>query len=229
MSLDCQTICADARQIAKCPGYTAQSGRQLNLVLQDLSLHRDLSQSLLLELINVSANNNGPFTTVADYQRTFDLWFQIQGQTFFLDPVDLAKFDSEFKQPQLANYPYEFAVDSSPVSQQLPQLIYIYPQCNQAIVLNHRYYTLHDDIATPETSSAIPWFTDTDYLVHVTATRLMKFTDDERHDSYVRQGEEMLRKHLIMEGDRNNIPARIKLDPAMFRRTRSLRPTKVTG
>ena len=35
-------IVAEALAIAKCPGFTAQGGRALNLVLNDLVLHRDL-------------------------------------------------------------------------------------------------------------------------------------------------------------------------------------------
>ena len=40
--LTATTICTKARAIAKCPGFSTQSGEYLNLVLNDLCLHRNL-------------------------------------------------------------------------------------------------------------------------------------------------------------------------------------------
>jgi len=223
------TICNLARQISKAYGYTTQSGQLLNMVLQDLAQVRDIRVNLVLEQINVGTGTNGPFNGAADYNRTYDMFFQQQGLTYFLDPVELSFYDAQFKNPQLANYPYMFAVDSSPLSTGLPQRFYIYPMTNQALVLQHRYFRQQADITTPETSTTVPWFPDSDVLVHLTATQLMKITDDERLVTFTQMGEEMLRKWLVMEGDRNNIAAKVKLDPQSWKRTRSLRPTKITG
>jgi hypothetical protein len=223
-------ICNLARQIAKVPGFTVQSGQQLNLCLQNLAQVRDVRVNLVLEQINVGTGTNGPFTGATDYNRTYDMFFQQQGLTYFLDPVELSYYDAQFKNPQLANYPYMFSVDSSPLALQLPQQFYIYPMTNQALILQHRYFRQQADITTPETSTTVPWFPDSDYLVHETATRLMKIADDDRLVTFVQLGEEMLRKWLVLgDGDRNNIAAKVKLDPQSWKRTRSLRPTKVTG
>lgn len=230
MPLSAAQICQLARQIAKAPaGYLQQSGAMLNLVMQDLVLKRDLRVNLIVETIPVATNSNGPFNLAANHLRTYDMFFQLNGITFFLNPVELAQYDAEVASPQLANYPYEYAVDSSPQATGLPQIFYIYPQCNQAITLTHRYFNRQPEIVSPELSALVPWFIDQDYLVHATATRLMAITDDTRYTSFLAIGEEMLRKYLIMEGDKRNLTARVKLDPQLFKRQRSSRPTKETG
>jgi hypothetical protein len=83
------------------------------------------------------------------------------------------------------------------------------------------------DISTPESSSAKPWFPDQDYLIHATAMRLMKITDDARYEKFVADGEAMLRTHLIMEGDEQQVVKSIRLDPQRFHMNRTLRPTKL--
>ena len=57
----------------------------------------------------------------------------------------------------------------------------------------------------------------------------MTITDDQRYDDFVRKADDMLRKYLVTEGDREFLTARVMLDPIMYRRSRSLRPTKITG
>jgi len=230
MSMTAQQIITMAMQIAKAPsGYTSQAGQCFTLTLQDLLWKRDLRVNLTQETVAIPANSNGPFTGAANYLRTYDFFYSINGVTFFMRPVELSYFDAEFKQPQLANYPYEFAVDSSPQANQLPQLLYIYPMSNSPLSATHRYFMQQPDIATPESSSTVPWFADQDYLVTATAMRLMRITDDTRQESFKTQSEDMLRKYLIMEGDKELIPARVKLDQGLFKLNRSLRPTKVTG
>ena len=84
------------------------------------------------------------------------------------------------------------------------------------------------DIATPETSALIPWFPDTDYLIQATAYRMMRITDDARHDAFLAEADKMLRIHLIMEGDEQAVVKSVMLDPRRFRSNRTLKPTKVT-
>ena len=229
-SLTAAQIVSLAMQIAQAPaGYTQQGGQLFTMTMQDLLWKRDLQVNLTLENIPIGTNLNGPFTGAANYLRTYNMTFVLNGQSFKLNPITLDQYDAEFKAPQISSYPYEFAVDSSPQAQQLPIQFFIYPQCNQAITLQHRYFMQQPDIATPETSSAIPWFFDQDYLVHATATRLMTITNDDRYPAFIKIGEEMLRKFLIMEGDKEFLPVSIQLDPRLYRRARSLRPTKVTG
>jgi hypothetical protein len=144
----------------------------------------------------------------------------------------MEKFDAEFKDPSISNYPYEYATDLSEAAKTASAAagqFYIYPQSSALLSLTHRYMQKRDDIATPETSSTIPWFEDQDYLIKATALRLMGITDDERAPKYRADAEDMLRIHLIMAADdEQNIVRRVKLDPWAFQNNRSLRPTKVT-
>jgi hypothetical protein len=57
--------------------------------------------------------------------------------------------------------------------------------------------------------------------------RLMKITDDARYDKFRLDAEDMLRTHLIMEGDEQQVVKEVRLDPQRFHMNRSLRPTKL--
>jgi hypothetical protein len=84
------------------------------------------------------------------------------------------------------------------------------------------------DIVAPENSAVIPWFPDQDYLIKATAVRLMDITDDTRRESFLQQIQNMLRVHLIMEGDEQQVVKSVRLDPRRFHSNRSLKPTKIT-
>jgi hypothetical protein len=178
--------------------------------------------------ITAQANSNGPFSLAADYLRTYDLFFNLQGLPYFLTEISQEAYDAEFKDPSIANYPYEWATDLSPQATQQPGNLFIYPQSNAQIILTHRYMINRADIPTPELSSTIPWFPDQDYLVQATALRLMKITDDDRLDKFKADAEDMLRMHLIMDGDEQRVVNSVRLDPRRFRSQRTLRSTKVT-
>jgi hypothetical protein len=229
MPLTASQIVTYALQIAKCPGFTSQGGQSLNLVLQDLVLHRDLKINRVTSSILVQTNNNGPFNLESDYLRTYDLFFQQNNLPYFLHPISMEEYDQEFKDPSIANYPYEFATDLSPQAVGGLGLLYIYPQSSGQITLTHRYMLQRADIATPETSALIPWFPDTDYLIHATAYRMMRITDDDRHDKWVKEANDMLRIHMIQgDGDEQAVVKSVRLDPRRFHSNRSLKPTKIT-
>ncbi len=222
MTISSQQIVADACSIAKAPGFTAQGGRSLNLVLNDLCIHRDLKMLRQQALIAVGAGTNGPFNL-----RTYDLFFTVNNFPFFLNPMSQEDFDMMIKDPSIANYPAWYATDltatQTPGSQ---PTIQIWPQSTSAINLTHRYFVNMPDIATPESSLTVPWFPDQMYLVKATATKLMEFTDDARHDKFHEECEAMLRIHLIEEGDEQKVVKSIRLDPQRFRTNNRVRPTK---
>ena len=229
MPLTASQIVNTALQIAKCPGFTTQGGQALNLVLQDLYLIRDLKINRVTTFINVQANLNGPFNLEPDYLRTYDLFFSQNNLPYFLNPISMKEYDQEFKDPSIANYPYEFATDLSPQATGGVGLLYIYPQSSGLITLTHRYMVARPDIPQPETSTAIPWFPYTDYLVHATAYRMMRITDDARHDAFVQEAERMLRPYLInADGDEQAVVKSVALDPRRFHTNRTLKPTKLT-
>jgi len=220
-------IVAQALAIAKAPGYTSYGGQCLNLVLSDLVLHRNLKVNLVSSTIAVPANNNGPFQLETNYLRTYDLFYVITDIPYKLNQCTLQQYDSDPNKTTIANYPYEFATDLSGVPTNGYGVIYIYPQSNMGVTLNHRYFVQQADIATPETSSVIPWFSDQDYLIHATATRMMKITDDSRFGEFSAMGESLLEKHLLMEGDEQSVVKSVQLDPRRFKVGGSLKPTKV--
>ncbi len=227
MSISAAQIVADACSIAKCPGMIALGGRQLNLVLADLVLHRNLKVNLVSSNINIPANTNGPFNLELDYLRTYELLYYIEDQPYFLNPSNRQQFDAEPNKSTTSNYPYEWASDLSPVADGLPGLLYIYPQSNQNLTMIHRYFVKRADIANPESSTSIPWFADQDYLVQATAMRLMRVTDDVRYDRFVAMCDKMLESHLLTEGDEQQVVKEVKLDPRRFKVGGALRPTKL--
>ncbi len=232
--LTSQQIVTLACQIAKCPGFLTQGGQFLNMTLEDLWLHRDLKINRKTEQIAVQANNFGPFVLPQNYQRTYDLFFQQNNLPYFLNPISTEEYDQEFKDPSIANYPYEFMTilyDEVQALQQVPPSagqLFIYPQSSGFISLTHRYMVKQPDIAAPESSAVIPWFPDQDYLISATAKRLMQITDDTREAEYEARCDKMLRIHIIMEGDEQQVVKSVRLDPRRFHSNRSLKPTKIT-
>ena len=228
MPLTATQITTKARAIAKCPGFLSQSGEYLNLTLKDLVLHRELKMLRKQGSISVTVGSNGPFALPTDYLRTYDLFYTVNNFPYFLFPLSQEQYDQLFKDPSIANYPYSYTTDLTAQQTQSAGSLFIYPQSTTALTLTHRYMVNMADISTPESSSTVPWFPDQDYLVHATATRLMQDTDDQRYESYKVMGENMLRTHLIMEGDEQKVVKEIRLDPQRFHLNRNLRPTKIS-
>jgi len=230
--LTSQQIVTLACQIAKCPGFMQIGGQFLNMALEDLWLHRDLKINRVTEPILVQANNFGPFTLPLNYLRTYDLFFEQNNLPYFLNPISTEEYDQEFKDPSIANYPYEFMTilvdETTALAQNSAGTLFIYPQSSGQISLTHRYMVKQPDISSPENSSVIPWFPDQDYLIKATAVRLMDVTDDTRRESFLQQIQNMLRVHLIMEGDEQQVVKSVRLDPRRFHTNRTLKPTKIT-
>ncbi|MFP3703368.1 hypothetical protein SB783_05145 [Paraburkholderia sp. SIMBA_009] len=209
-----------------------QGGIYLNSVLEDLWLHRDLKINRVVEQVVVQANNYGPFTLPLNYLRTYDLFFLQNNLPYFLHPISPEEWDQEFKDPSIANYPYEFMTllydETTAQANQSAGQIFIYPQSSGQISLTHRYMVKQPDIVTPESSTVIPWFPDSLYLIKRTAAELMVETDDTRHDALIAECEKMLYTHLIMEGDEQAVVKSVRLDPRRFHTNRTLKPTKIT-
>lgn len=221
-------IVADACAICKAPGFTMQGGRALNLALNDLVFHRDMKINRVSSTINIGIGNNGPFNLEADYLRTYDMFYLINGQPFFLSPASQERYDSRIK-TGIKGYPNEYTTDLSPQATDQVGLLYIYPQSNSSITITHRYMLDQADITTPETSTTIPWMKDQDYLVTATAMRLMRITDDSRYERFEADAEILLKKHLIMEGDEQKIVKEVRLDTVRFKTKGNFRADKLTG
>lgn len=229
MAFTAAQIVAYALQIAKAPGFTVQGGMSLNLALQDLSLHRNLKVNRVTESLTFTPGTYGPFPLAANYLRTYDLIYRINGLAYPMMQVSNTTFDDEFLDPSISNYPYEFSTDLFPQTSGLPANMYIYPQTSGVLAVTHRYMLQQPDINMPETSATVPWFSDTDYLIQATAARVMRITDDARYGEFALMCEVMLKRHLLTEGDEASVVISVGLDPRRFSSNRSLKPTKVTN
>jgi hypothetical protein len=235
-----------ACRIAKGPAMVQLGGQMLTLVLEDLVLNKNLKVNRVTQSITVGPGSYGPFALESDYLRTYDLFYPMpstaapftSGLTIFLTPITMEQFDSEFKDPSMANYPYEFATDLSTQAQvwsggtagagTITQAgnLFVYPQSSGNLVLTHRYMRNQPAIPNPETSPTTPWFAFTDYLIQRTAWRMMGITGDDRTKEWEDSTDRMLRPHLIMSGDEQEAVHAITLDPRHFHFARGLKPVK---
>lgn len=207
---------------------TVRGGQYLNLTLQDLVLHRDLKMLRKQATIALTVGSNGPFTLETDYLRTYDLFYTVNNFPYFLYPLSQEEYDQLFKDPSIANYPYAYTTDLT--ATQVPGTagqLFVFPQSTTPLSLTHRYMVQMPDITTPESSGSTPWFPDQNYLIKATAMRLMQSTDDQRYEQFNKDCDDMLRTHIIMDGDEQKVVKEIRLDPQRFHMNRTLRPTKL--
>lgn len=221
---------------------TRIAGQYLNIVLEDLKLNRNLKVNRVTTILNVAPGGFGPFALPADYLRPYDLSYPLQGPngtTQFLTPITMEQWDAEFKGSPTTTYPYEFATDLSTQAQVWsggsPGVgtltsagnIFIFPASNGALAITFRYMKNQPDLVNPETNTNTPWFPFSQYLLKQSAALMMGTTGDDRQPGYLMAAEEMLRPHLIMEGDEQQTVREVRLDPRRFQSNRGLRPTKV--
>lgn len=208
------------------------------MILEDLVLNKNLKVNRVTQMITLPANTFGPVNLESDYLRTYDLFYPIPttgapgsqtGIPIELIPITMQQMDAEFKSPSVSNYPYEFATDLSTQAQVASGTagqLFVYPQSSGQIVLTHRYMVKQPTIVTPESSSTVPWFTFTNYLVTRVAAEVMQDTGDDRREAFLKDCEVMLQPYLIMEGDEQSAVHEIKLDPRHFRFRGALKPVK---
>jgi hypothetical protein len=190
MPLTAAQIVTLACQEAKCPGFTLQGGQFLNAALQDLCQNYDLDAALgtfLFTFNSMTGNGSGPYTLPADYLRTQvkdgkdEFFYTINGVPYPLIQVTKAEYDWLVQTPGFSSYPYNYATDLS----QTPAQLFVWPPASGSYQCTLRYYKLMPDIATPETSAAIPWFLNTQILIRSVAGRLMGITGDDRQEKYL--------------------------------------------
>ena len=238
MALTAAQICSLARSDAKCPGYTTQSGELLNVVLQELAqtYQWDYARGTANFNFNPSAITNatlypniqpggGPYALPADFLRMWDekdnIWF-LNGVPYPMIPCDLSEYDNFVQQSNIQAYPYIFATDVSQQAVTLlgsPQLV-VWPPASGSYPCMVRYVKQMPDITTPETSSTVPWFPNTQYLRTRLAGELMKITDDDRYAAFLGDGpsgaQGILDRYLKLSGDKSNRATMVKLDRRLF-------------
>lgn len=240
-TLSAQDICTLARQQAKCPGYTTQSGQMLNIILEELaqSFNFDTIKGTYTFSFNTGGfTGSGPYPLPTDWYRGIDddIFYTIDGVPYSMINVELDEYDRLVQTPGLASYPEFYATDMS----QSPPVMYVWPPASGAFAVTARYFKNPPTITNPETSSSIPWFPSTSYLLRRLTGELMVLTNDPRAAYALGDEEEskdtagsacsILRKYLKLKDDRGGKAYRVKLDRRLFRRNFDrLKNTKTIG
>lgn len=227
MALQAQQIITLACQKAGAPGMTSQAGQYLNAILSDLCETYDLDLAKTTTVLNISSGA-GPYPLPAAYLRTLpgEVFITFNNVPYPLVPLDLAEFDSLVQQPGLQSIPTMFATDMS----QTPPVIYFWPPPNGVYPVTIRYYQQMPDIASPQSSSVVPWFPNTNYLETRLAGKMMEHVDDTRADSFLQKAEMILNKYLKMKDDASDRSMRVKLDRRFFGQNFNRLPnTKTVG
>jgi hypothetical protein len=227
LSLTAAQICALAQQDAKCPGYSAQAGQFLNMILGDLCRTYDFELAAKTQYFNFnpgliaplgnSIYGSGPYPLNADFLRMRDdksaYWtLPGTGVVYPLIPCDLSEFDMMVQQAGTQSYPYIIATDMS-LGDETQQgdttpVCYVYAPPSGAYPVTIRYFAQMPDIATPESSSTVPWFPHQGYLRKALAACLMGITDDARQPSWEQQG----RRHVAPVSEPEGQPQQPGLD-----------------
>lgn len=258
MPLSAAAICSRAASIARVPGFLAQAGDTLNIILQELCQDYDFaiakktySYNFVPSQINYlgQAFQNYP----VDYLRAVNdmsSFYVISGVPYPMIQVESAgEFDMLVQQAGLSNFPVYFATDMSltgtsnslvngvPGTTGVPVALF-WQVPSGAYPVTQRYYSQMPDIVNPSTSNAVPWFPNQNYLVTRLAGELMKDSDDERAVSYLSDDEELaplgagsiLKKYLRMKDDKQSRTQFVHLDRRRFGRAFDrLKNTKQIG
>lgn len=256
MPLTAAQICTRAAQIARVPGFLSQAGDTLNYVLQELAQTYDFdlckfTYNFSFNTAQLNFNGQAYQNLPANYLRSIrnECFYYISGVPYPMIPLDQAEGDMLVQQAGVSNFPIFFWTDMTnmgetnsptqgvPGLQGVPvMLFWMPPSGNYAVTL--RYYGTQPDIATPSTSSTVPWFPNTNYLITRVAGELMKDADDERAAAFLGDDSEaapngagtILRKYLQMKDDKGDRAQVVQLDRRRFGRSFDrLKNTKQIG
>lgn len=230
MALQAQQIINLACQIAKCPGFVQQAGQFLNNCLQTLA--QDYDFEVIRKTYNfnfdISVTGNGyvagcgPNLMPSDFLRAHKLgaFYKINGVPYTMIGYEQSEFDRFVQQPGNQAYPYAFYVDVS----KTPMELYVWVPAAGAYEATIRYNPQLPDITSPETSTTVPWFPNTDILITYVAGSLMSITNDDRQlafmgdaDSAPNGWQGQLRRYLKMKDDPETAGVkRVVLDRRFF-------------
>ncbi len=241
MPLTAAQICTLARENARCPGFTSQSGQLLNSILSDLcqTYNFSVARKTLAFTFNTSQiNSQGQAyqNLPSDYLRGIrnGSYYTISGVPYPMISVDFVEeYNMLIEQSGLSNFPVFYATDMSLTGNSnsatgsggsaVPVMLF-WQVPSGAYPANVYYYAAMPEITTPESSASVPWFPNQNYLIRELSGRLCQLTDDERADAFLSADEErnpqgsavMLRRFLQMEGDKGTRVATVQLDRRRF-------------
>jgi len=247
MALTAAQIVALACQDAKGPAFLSQGGQFLNMTLGDLCRTYDFELAAktaygnfnpgIVAPLGDSLYGSGPYPLPADFLRIKDelsAWWTLLGVKYPLIPCDLSEFDMLVQQSGTQSYPYIIATDMSLGDEtgegDATPVFYVYAPPSGAYPYQIRYYAQMPDIATPETSSTVPWFPHQGYLRKKVAACVMGLTDDTREMEWHNHADNMLGSYLRLKDNRSNRATTVKLDRRRFGRSYANLPnTKAVG
>lgn len=225
-------------QIAKVSsGMAPQAGQFLNMILAEYAQTMDLDSIRKTTTFSVASSftgrgfNNAGYLLPVDYLREAQVFYNVNGTIFNLDPITIEKYNTLFEGVGIANYPEWYATD---ISQQTvaaygAPLIFFWPPPAVPLTINLLYRPQTSDILGPETSAVVPWFPNQRILLRDLCVDLMLLSDDSRKDGLEEEVEKRMRKYLIMKDDKEGTQNNVKLDPLLFRPKNNLKPTKITS
>lgn len=224
MALSYQKIISLACATAKTPGYLTIAGDLLNMILGELCQDYDFETARKSTTFNFNGSF-GPYALPSDYLRSVaqDVFYNIQvGLPYFMVWTNQADFDRLLQQPQLAGYPSRYWTDMSTS----PPGMYVWPMPSGTYQVFVHYYSRMADMASPETSNAVPWFPSQPYLLARLTGELMKLADDPRAGQFlgdatgangeIEGARHILSRYMKMKDDKNNQINTVLLDRRRF-------------
>ena len=222
---------------AKVPGWLTLGGQKLNMILAelcsyDLDVTRKTTQFLfnpgVLDPQSIASAGSGPYNLPTDWLRANrnDVFYIIQGVKYIMIPVDQAELDAMVAQGGLNAYPLNYSVDNSPRFQGGSPQMWVWPPPSGAFPVTARYFSQMPDIATPETSSTIPWFSYERelYLQRRLTGEMMLLSNDDRAASYLNglskdgsfMGASAILDRYLKNRDDSQVPKQVTLDRRLF-------------
>jgi hypothetical protein len=248
MPLTAAQICTKAASIARVPGFLTQAGDYLNSVLSELAQDYDLAINIAtynfsFNTSQLNFNGQAYQNLPGGYLRAIrnQCWYFISGVPYPMIHLDWAEGDMLVEQSGVSNFPIFFWTDMTltgatnsptynvPGVTGVPVMLFWMPPSG-AYQVTLRYYGQPADIATPSTSSSVPWFPNTNYLITRVAAQLMQDADDERTKQYLDESKDLLAHYLKMKDDKDDRAQVVQLDRRRFGRAFDrLKNTKQIG
>ncbi len=211
--------------------------------MQDYFQNYDLEAALgtfYFSFNSAAGQGSGPYTLPVDYLRTRvqdskdEFFYTIVGVPYPLIQCTLTEFDWMVQTPGFNNFPYYYATDLSTS----PPTMKVWPPASGSYQCILRYFRLMPDIASPETSAVVPWFTNTMIIQRDVAGRLMGLTSDQRQAEYLGADEDrhplgvgtLMRRYLRNVEDREGAVHTVGRDRRRWGRSFDLlKNTKTIG
>ena len=113
--------------------------------------------------------------------------YQVNLVPYKMVNISLEEFDNLVEQPGISTYPEQYTTDASggAINTYGVPILMVWPPSGIALPVSFRYWSQPADIANPSTSTTIPWFPNSAYLITRVAGEMMRITGDKRADAFL--------------------------------------------